>query len=156
MIAMSVVLTALVSAQSGVTGDWEIKLSTQTGITTWQARFEQDGDRLGGEIDRGAIECAALKGTYEEVVLGCASGKFLARVGGGENVIRLPPRHWSAGIGTARLTSKLRVALEYLCISEKTFLCTLRPHRHQKIHLQHKIKFYIFSTYFSYHFGVDF
>ena len=42
VIAIVMVLTALVSAQSGVTSDWEVKLSTQTGITTWQARFEQD------------------------------------------------------------------------------------------------------------------
>ena len=63
VIAMAMVLTALVSAQSGVTGDWEMKLSTQTGITTWQARFEQHGDHLGGEIDLGDNEVLSLDGT---------------------------------------------------------------------------------------------
>ena len=69
VIAMSVVLTALVSAQSGVTGVWEIKLSTQTGITTWQARFEQDGDRLGGEIDLGDNEVLSLEGRIDGTML---------------------------------------------------------------------------------------
>ena len=62
-------LVALVSAQSGVAGDWEIKLSTQTGITTWQARFEQDGDRLGGEIDLGDNEVLSLEGSIAGTIL---------------------------------------------------------------------------------------
>ncbi|MCH8991380.1 MAG: hypothetical protein IIA44_06460 [Acidobacteria bacterium] len=67
--AMAVVLTALVSAQGGVTGDWEMTLSTQTGITTWQVRFEQDGDRLGGEIDLGDNEVLSLEGTIDGTML---------------------------------------------------------------------------------------
>ena len=69
VIAIVMVLTALVSAQGGVTGDWEIKLSTQTGITTWQARFEQHGDRLGGEIDLGDNEVLSLDGTIDGTTL---------------------------------------------------------------------------------------
>ena len=57
------VLVALASAQSGVAGDWEMKLSTQTGITTWQARFEQDGETLGGEIDLGDNEILSVDGS---------------------------------------------------------------------------------------------
>ena len=52
-------------AQSDLTGEWEIRLSTQTGVTTWQARFEQDGDRLGGEIDLGDNEILDVNGTVE-------------------------------------------------------------------------------------------
>ncbi len=69
VIAIVMVLTALVSAQSGVTGDWEMKLSTQTGITTWQARFEQNGDHLGGEIDLGDNEVLSLDGTIDGTTL---------------------------------------------------------------------------------------
>ena len=69
VIAGAVVVTALVSAQGGVTGDWEMKLSTQTGITTWQVRFEQDGDRLGGEIDLGDNEVLSLDGTIDGTTL---------------------------------------------------------------------------------------
>ena len=68
LIATAVALVAVGSltlAQSGVTGDWEMKLATQTGITTWQARFEQDGDRLGGEIDLGDNEVLSLEGTID-------------------------------------------------------------------------------------------
>lgn len=71
-LAMSVLLTGLVtsvSAQGGVTGDWEIQLSTQTGITTWQARFEQDGDRLGGEIDLGDNEVLSVDGSIDAAML---------------------------------------------------------------------------------------
>lgn len=52
-------------AQGGVTGDWEMRLTTQTGVTTWQARFEQDGDRLGGEIDLGDNEILDVDGTVD-------------------------------------------------------------------------------------------
>jgi hypothetical protein len=71
-LAMSVLLTGLVasvSAQSGVTGDWEIQLKTQTGVTTWQARFEQDGDRLGGEIDLGDNEVLSVDGSIDGAML---------------------------------------------------------------------------------------
>ena len=56
---------ALAHAQGGVTGDWEMRLSTQTGVTTWQARFEQDGGRLGGEIDLGDNEILDVDGTVD-------------------------------------------------------------------------------------------
>ena len=56
---------ALAHAQGGVTGDWEMRLSTQTGVTTWQARFEQDGDRLGGQIDLGDNEILDVDGTVD-------------------------------------------------------------------------------------------
>ena len=52
-------------AQGDLTGDWEIRLTTQTGVTTWQARFEQDGDRLGGEIDLGDNEILDVDGTVD-------------------------------------------------------------------------------------------
>ena len=53
------------AAQADLTGDWEIRLTTQTGVTTWQARLEQDGDRLGGEIDLGDNEILDVDGTVE-------------------------------------------------------------------------------------------
>ena len=53
------------AAQADLTGDWEIRLTTQTGVTTWQARFDQDGDRLGGEIDLGDNEILDVDGTVE-------------------------------------------------------------------------------------------
>ncbi len=56
---------SLAHAQGDLTGDWEIRLTTQTGVTTWQARFEQDGDRLGGEIDLGDNEILDVDGTVE-------------------------------------------------------------------------------------------
>ena len=52
-------------AQGDLTGDWEIRLTTQTGVTTWQARFEQDGERLGGEIDLGDNEILDVNGTVD-------------------------------------------------------------------------------------------
>jgi hypothetical protein len=54
-----------VRAQAGVTGDWDIELTTQTGVTTWQARFEQEADQLGGEIDLGDNEVLSVDGTIE-------------------------------------------------------------------------------------------
>ena len=56
-------------AQTDLTGEWEIRLSTQTGVTTWQARFEQDGDRLGGEIDLGDNEILDVDGTVDDAKL---------------------------------------------------------------------------------------
>ena len=64
-----VAVGSLTLAQSGVAGDWEMKLSTQTGITTWHARFEQNGDRLGGEIDLGDNEVLPLEGSVEGTML---------------------------------------------------------------------------------------
>ncbi len=64
-----VAVGSLSVAQSGVAGDWEMKLSTQTGITTWHARFEQNGDRLGGEIDLGDNEVLSLEGSVEGTML---------------------------------------------------------------------------------------
>lgn len=58
-----------VRAQAGVTGDWEIELTTQTGVTTWQARFEQEADQLGGEIDLGDNEVLAVDGTVDGSML---------------------------------------------------------------------------------------
>ncbi len=66
---------ALVQAQSSVTGDWEITLTTQTGDTIWQARFEQDANQLGGEIDLGDNEVVDVTGTVEGSML-----KFLITV----------------------------------------------------------------------------
>ncbi len=54
-----------VQAQAGVTGEWEMTLTTQTGVTTWQARFEQDADQLGGEIDLGDNEVLSVAGTVD-------------------------------------------------------------------------------------------
>ncbi len=56
---------SLAHAQGDLTGDWEVRLTTQTGVTTWQARFEQDGDRLGGEIDLGDNEILDVNGTVD-------------------------------------------------------------------------------------------
>ena len=56
---------SLAHAQGDLTGDWEMRLTTQTGVTTWQARFEQDGDRLGGEIDLGDNEILDVNGTVD-------------------------------------------------------------------------------------------
>ncbi len=66
--AMAVSVTAGVSlgqAQTGVTGDWEMRLTTQTGVTTWQARFEQSGEALGGEIDLGDNEVLSVDGLVD-------------------------------------------------------------------------------------------
>ena len=43
-----------------------------------------------------------------------------------------------------------------VCRTLETFSRTPRPHQHQKIHLQHKIKIIKFSTHFSNSFGIDF
>ena len=60
---------SLARAQGGVSGDWEMQLTTQTGVTTWQARFEQDGERLGGEIDLGDNEILDVDGTVDGAML---------------------------------------------------------------------------------------
>lgn len=52
-------------AQGGLTGEWEMQLTTQTGVTTWQARFEQNGDRVGGEIDLGDNEVLSVDGNLD-------------------------------------------------------------------------------------------
>ena len=59
----------LALAQGDLTGEWEIRLSTQTGVTTWQARFAQDGNRLGGEIDLGDNEILDVDGTVDGAAL---------------------------------------------------------------------------------------
>ena len=66
--AVAVSVTAGVSlgqAQTGVTGSWEMRLTTQTGVTTWQARFEQNGEALGGEIDLGDNEVLSVDGLVD-------------------------------------------------------------------------------------------
>lgn len=65
--ALAAVLAGLppAGAQSGVSGDWEMRLRTQTGVTTWQARFKQDGERLVGEIDLGDNEILDVDGTVD-------------------------------------------------------------------------------------------
>jgi hypothetical protein len=71
-IAVAVTLlaqTPLARAQTGVTGAWEMTLSTQTGITTWQARFEQEGDQIGGEIDLGDNEVLSVDGSIAGTTL---------------------------------------------------------------------------------------
>ena len=74
-VAAGVLVTAVflvaesVQAQTGATSEWEMKLTTQTGVTTWQARFEQEADQLGGEIDLGDNEVLAVTGTVEGAML---------------------------------------------------------------------------------------
>ena len=66
--AVAVLVVSAVSlafAQCGLSGEWEMKLTTQTGVTTWQARFEQDGERVGGEIDLGDNEVLAVDGRLD-------------------------------------------------------------------------------------------
>ena len=66
--AVAVLVVSAVSlafAQGGLSGEWEMKLTTQTGVTTWQARFEQDGERVGGEIDLGDNEVLAVDGRLD-------------------------------------------------------------------------------------------
>src|SRR5436190_12682990 len=51
-LALSVVLApAAVSAQSGVTGDWEITLTTPQGATTVNLTLAQDGEKVTGKLD---------------------------------------------------------------------------------------------------------
>ena len=66
--AVAVLVVSAVSlafAQGGLSGEWEMKLTTQTGVTTWQARFEQNGERVGGEIDLGDNEVLAVDGRLD-------------------------------------------------------------------------------------------
>ena len=44
-------LPVALEAQSDLSGVWQITLDTQTGEQEWTATFEQNGGRLGGEID---------------------------------------------------------------------------------------------------------
>ena len=59
----------LVQSQVIVTGDWDMRLTTQTGVTTWHAHFEQDGQTLGGEIDLGDNEVLSVDGVVEGTML---------------------------------------------------------------------------------------
>jgi len=70
-VAVVAVMTAAasVSGQGSLTGEWEMVLRTQTGETTWDARFEQDGPSVGGEIDIGDREILPVKGTLEGTAL---------------------------------------------------------------------------------------
>ena len=56
-------------AQGGLTGEWEMQLTTQTGVTIWQARFEQNGDQVGGEIDLGDNEVLSVDGNLDGPML---------------------------------------------------------------------------------------
>ena len=53
------------SAQTDLSGPWEITLDTHVGQSTWHAVFEQDGNTLSGEIDIGDREKFPLKGKLE-------------------------------------------------------------------------------------------
>lgn len=55
--------------QSSLTGDWEMKLLTQTGETMWQAHFEQDGSTIGGEINIGDREILPVNGSLDGTTL---------------------------------------------------------------------------------------
>ena len=49
---LALVGTALPEAQSdNVSGDWNVALNTQIGLTAWRATFVQEGEQLTGEID---------------------------------------------------------------------------------------------------------
>ena len=61
-------LGALSAAQSGVNGDWEMTLTTESGVEAWQVRFEQSGDQLGGEIDIGDT-VVSVDGTIDSATL---------------------------------------------------------------------------------------
>ena len=66
VVALALVTGPGAAAQSTVTGRWEILLSTQVGDSTWVAAFQQDGDRLSGEIDLGNREISPLQGTVDD------------------------------------------------------------------------------------------
>ncbi len=64
---LALVGTALPKAQSdNLSGDWNVTLNTQTGITKWQATFVQEGEQLTGEIDIGDRMILPLEGTVKE------------------------------------------------------------------------------------------
>ncbi len=64
---LALVGTALPKAQSdNVSGDWNVTLNTQMGITKWQATFVQEGEQLTGEIDIGDRMIRPLEGTVKE------------------------------------------------------------------------------------------
>ena len=65
ILAATAVLSVPLLGQSDLTGEWEMTLRTQTGETNWQARFEQDGTGIGGEIDIGVREILSVDGTLE-------------------------------------------------------------------------------------------
>ena len=65
VLAATAVLGAPLLGQGDLTGEWEMTLRTQTGETTWQARFEQDGTGIGGEIDIGDREILSVDGTLD-------------------------------------------------------------------------------------------
>ena len=65
ILAATAVLSVPLLGQSDLTGEWEMTLRTQTGETNWQARFEQDGTGIGGEIDIGDREILSVDGTLE-------------------------------------------------------------------------------------------
>ena len=69
MMVVGTVGSLLVQSQVSVTGDWDMRLTTQTGVTTWHARFEQDGQTLGGEIDLGDNEVLSVDGVVEGTML---------------------------------------------------------------------------------------
>ena len=59
--------TALPEAQSdNVSGDWNVTLNTQIGLTKWRATFVQEGEQLTGEIDIGDRTTLPLEGTVKE------------------------------------------------------------------------------------------
>ena len=59
--------TALPKAQSdNVSGDWNVTLNTQIGLTKWSATFVQEGEQLTGEIDIGDRTILPLEGTVKE------------------------------------------------------------------------------------------
>ena len=64
---LALVGTALPEAQSdNVSGDWNVTLNTQIGLTTWRATFVQEGEQLTGEIDIGDRTILPLEGTVKE------------------------------------------------------------------------------------------
>ena len=65
-------LGALSAAESGVNGDWEMTLTTESGVEAWQVRFEQSGDQLGGEIDIGDT-VVSVDGTIDSATLNSSS-----------------------------------------------------------------------------------
>ncbi len=64
---LALVGTALLKAQSdNISGDWNVTLNTQMGLTKWQATFVQEGEQLTGEIDIGDRMILPLEGTVKE------------------------------------------------------------------------------------------
>lgn len=64
---LALVGSALPQAQSdNVSGDWNVTLNTQIGLTKWRATFVQEGEQLTGEIDIGDRTILPLEGTVKE------------------------------------------------------------------------------------------